>query len=133
MSVRRRIEELTQDLTALKARLGPNFCTTTNHRKSGTNRQQDLWKTIYHLDGKPYLGPPQWQHTDDGMRLVFSKPIRNLDAFVDRNSDVLFVVYQNFRLHDSEYLDESMDLKDLSRPKPVNESMVIVSARMAYI
>ena len=109
-----RIEELTAEFEGLassSAEIDAPEPLTTVHQQP----RPCPWKTIYRIAGRAYLGPPQWQHTDAGIGLVGSMPIRDVAQYLDRHPEIQFVV---FREYVPERVPEELDLDEYSLPEP---------------
>ncbi|EPE09037.1 aaa family atpase [Ophiostoma piceae UAMH 11346] len=68
-------------------------------------------------------------HTDIGLQLIFSRPIRNIDMFVAQNPYIQFVVYKEYT-RDLETGESGFDVEILP-PTPSRETMAIVTASMS--
>lgn len=54
------------------------------------------FQILYRIEGTSYFDHPEWTQ---GYRSVVSRiPVRNLDLFLERNKNVIFIVYRDFNL-----------------------------------
>ena len=93
-----------------------------------TKANRGFGADLYRQGDKLYLGPPQWQHTDDGLQLIFSRPLWNFEAFVAQNPATHFVVYREYTSDLG--MDETNYDFEIPPPTPSRETMAIVTASM---
>ncbi|TGJ78878.1 hypothetical protein E0Z10_g9881 [Xylaria hypoxylon] len=129
-SITSRIKELTEELDALKARLGDQAEAGVTMPPSQSSNKPTSWKTIYRVKARPYLGEPQWQHTDNGIRLVSSTPVRDLSQYAQRHPEILFIVFKTYTSDTLPSEEEVMDLDVYPLPVSTNESLWLTSKDM---
>lgn len=114
-----RIEELTAEFEGLgsppSGLAAPEPLTTVPQQP-----RPSPWRTIYRIEGRAYLGPPQWQHTDAGIGLVGSMPIRDVARYLDRHPEIQFVVFREYL---PETVPEELDLDEYSLPEPQSQAL----------
>jgi len=87
-----RIEELSSELATLKAQLQESGL---NEEEAGQSNLH--WARFYRIQQKPYLGEPVWEHDSRGnIQLKASKPVWSVEHFLERNPQVLFLVYDEY-------------------------------------
>ncbi|KAK0644220.1 hypothetical protein B0T16DRAFT_417343 [Cercophora newfieldiana] len=92
--IRRRIAQLNTELETLKSQL--NDDSGTGPATTSTNARPTPWRTIYRIKRKAYLGKPEWQHGTKGLRLGASMPIPDVNNFLDRHDEILFLVFKDY-------------------------------------
>lgn len=59
-------------------------------------RADKQFQILYRIEGTSYFDHPEWTQ---GYRSIVSRiPVRNLDLFLERNKNVIFIVYRDFDL-----------------------------------
>lgn len=103
----------------------PSTTPTSNQTEDFARRPEDLrkddplWKEVYRIQGKLYLGKPLWDHGDEGLFLRGTKPISSIADFQAQYPDVLFIILQDYPHTSPEsYAVTDKDAMNNSEPPP---------------
>jgi hypothetical protein len=81
------IEKLQQTLASMQKELGE----LERQKQMHANRQ---FQILYRIEGDCYFDPPEW--TQGNKSVVSRIPVKNLGLFLERNKNVVFIVYRDF-------------------------------------
>ncbi len=89
--------------------------------------------TIYRISRSSYLGEPEWARDEgDKLRIKGNLPLRSLEKYLERRSDISFVLYKDYG--SKQELDpESPELREediLCAPQPRRQSFQIMTGDM---
>jgi hypothetical protein len=96
---------------------------------SGLERQQQMhankkFEILYRIEGTCYFDHPEWTQ---GEKSVVSRiPVKNLDLYLERNKNIVFVVYRDF----CHVPPRTGSRNKLSSPLHIHESIHPVSRRL---
>ncbi|KAF2994709.1 hypothetical protein E8E13_003158 [Curvularia kusanoi] len=90
-------------------------------KKALTNEQ---FRLIYRIEGTCYFDHPEW--TQGYKSIVSRNPVKNLDLFLEKNKNIVFIVYRDF---DNAPLATGAKTKS-SSPQHMRESIQPVSQRL---
>ncbi|KAH6094709.1 hypothetical protein HBI65_122520 [Parastagonospora nodorum] len=81
------IETLQQNLASMQKELGELEAQKQKH----ANKQ---FLILYRIEGTCYFDHPEWTQRHES--IVSRTPVRNLDLYLERNKEVVFIVYRDF-------------------------------------
>lgn len=88
------------------------------------------YQVLYRLDGECYLDHPEW--TRGQASNVSRKPLHNFDLFLERNKNIVFVVYRDFgrrsRVRRGNLKPQSGDV--ITPPEHITESVRIIDKQL---
>ena len=79
---------------------------------------------LYRLDGKCYLDHPEW--TQGHNSIICRKPLKNFDLFLEKNKNIVFVIYRDFGDGSSVPKPEDVALP----PSHISESIRLIDKRL---
>jgi hypothetical protein len=111
------IEMLQRNLTSMQKDLSE----LEMQKQSYANRQ---FQILYRIAGTCYFDHPEW--TQGSKSIVSRVPVKNLDLFLERNKNVVFIVYRDF-----DHAPPRIGAKSrMSSPQHVRESIHPVSRQL---
>lgn len=85
---------------------------------------ENQYRILYRIDSTCYFDHPEW--TQGHKSIVSRMPVKNLDLFLERNKNILFIVYRDFEKTSGEQKHYSK----LPQPESARESIHPVSRRL---
>ena len=126
----RRIQQLEKENSGLKGLANSSGC-----NKPPATEVLLQWRTLYRISNHgTFLGEPSWVCEDgDKLSLKGDLPLSNPELYLQRHSEIAFVVYKDYLLHSQSRLKLKAKLEEddvMRPPEPISESLKLVSSEM---